>query len=76
MLFFIVVVVVCNRKSNDDYSQFFNDYPGRFKIEYASPDDVNDLCFKNNHVHYDANVTHRPTRYAVSLRNSRENLFE
>ena len=54
------------RQSGDDYSQLFNDYPGRFKIEYASPDDVNDLCFKNNHVQYDASVTHRPNRYAVS----------
>jgi hypothetical protein len=56
-----------NRQSNDGYSQFLNDYPGRFKIEYSSPDDVNDLCFKNNHVHYDTSVTHRPSRYAVSL---------
>ncbi|CAF0878428.1 unnamed protein product [Rotaria sordida] len=51
-------------RSNDNWSQFLNEYPGRFKIEYASPDDVNDLCFKNNHVHYDTSVTNRPTRYA------------
>jgi len=54
------------RRSNDDWSQCFDDYPGRFKIAYPSPDDVNGLCFKNNLVRYDSNVTHRPSRYAVS----------
>lgn len=54
------------RQSNADYSQFLNDYPGRFKIAYASPDDVNALCFKSNLVHYDTSVTNRPTRYAVN----------
>ena len=52
---------------NDDWARGFNDYPGRFRIEYASPDDVNDLCFKNNHVQYDTSVTHRQSRYAVRL---------
>jgi hypothetical protein len=55
------------RQSNDATSPFLNDYPGRFKVEYASPDDVNDLCFKNNHIRYDASVTHRPSRYAVNI---------
>jgi len=57
------------RKPNEDYAQFLSDYPGRFKIEYASADDVNDLCFKNNLIHYDTSVTHRPSRYAVNLFN-------
>ncbi|CAF3512651.1 unnamed protein product [Adineta steineri] len=51
-------------RSTDDWSKCFDDYPGRFKIAYASDDDVNDLCFKNNLVHYDSSVTHRPSRYA------------
>jgi hypothetical protein len=55
------------RRSNDDWAQYFNDYPGRFKIEYASPDDVNGLCFRNNLVQYDSSVTHRPSRYAVRM---------
>jgi hypothetical protein len=63
-------------QSKDDYSPFLNDYPGRFKIEYASPDDVNDLCFKNNHVHYDTSVTHRPNRYPVSLLFIKKILFD
>ncbi|UJR27330.1 hypothetical protein I4U23_008623 [Adineta vaga] len=50
-------------RANGDWSKCFDDYPGRFKIAYASPDDVNGLCFKNNLVHYDSSVTHRPERY-------------
>ncbi len=66
-IFFVCLIYFSYfRQSGDDYSQFLNDYPGRFKIEYASPDDVNGLCFKNNHVQYDTSVTHRPNRYAVS----------
>ena len=45
----------------------FDEYPERFKIVYPSPDDVNGLCFRNNQVHYDMSVTHRPGRYAVRL---------
>jgi hypothetical protein len=63
------------RQSNDKSLEFFNDFPGRFKIEYASPDDVNDLCFKNNHVGYDPSVTHRPNRYAVNIYSKKKCFF-
>jgi hypothetical protein len=55
------------RRSNDDWAQCFDDYPGRFKIAYPSPDDVNGLCFKNNLVRYDSSVNDRPSAYAVSF---------
>ncbi|CAF0799208.1 unnamed protein product [Didymodactylos carnosus] len=43
-------------RTSAEWSKFLDHCPERFEIVYPTPDDVNDLCFRNNKVQYDMSL--------------------